>query len=94
MSYNDAAEYTSDPGVYGIRTSGYSQFAMKPIPKDGTEGTVLGIYGLYEEERFHGRFGGLGAVPDLGEPYRGPRFPVPESLLSEAWIERIRRRRR
>lgn len=31
---------------------------------------------LCEEERFHGRFGGLGAVPDLGEPYRGPRFPA------------------
>ena len=31
---------------------------------------------LCEEERFHGRFGGLGAVPDLGEPYRGPRLPA------------------
>lgn len=50
MSYNDAAKYTSDKGIYSIRTSGFSQFAMKPIPKDGTVGTVLGIYGIYAEQ--------------------------------------------
>lgn len=50
ISYNDAAVYTSDPGVYSIRTSGYSQFAMKPIPKDGAVGTVLGIYAIYSKQ--------------------------------------------
>ncbi len=50
ISYNDAAKYMSDKGVYSIRTSGYSQFAMKPIPKDGAVGTVLGIYGIYARE--------------------------------------------
>ena len=50
ISYNDAAVYTSDPGVYSVRTSGYSQFAMKPIPKDGAVGTVLGIYAIYSRE--------------------------------------------
>ena len=49
ISYNDAAVYTSDPGVYSVRTSGYSQFAMKPIPKDGAVGNVLGIYGIYSK---------------------------------------------
>ena len=86
MSYNDAAEYTSDPGVYGIRTSGYSQFAMKPIPKDGTEGTVLGIYGIYAKKSdFTGGSEdwaqyqiSVSRIEDLGFP--------PESLLSEEWI--------
>ncbi len=50
ITYNDAAEYTSDPGVYSVRTSGYSQFAMRPIPKDGSIGTVLGIYGIYSQQ--------------------------------------------
>ena len=48
ISYNDAATSTAEAGIYGVRTSGYSQFAMKPIPKDGAVGDVLGIYG---EER-------------------------------------------
>lgn len=50
ISYNDATTYLSDPGVYSVRTSGYSQFAMKPIPKDGAVGTVLGIYAIYSRE--------------------------------------------
>lgn len=47
ISYNDAATSTAEAGIYGVRTSGYSQFAMKPIPKDGAVGDVLGIYGVY-----------------------------------------------
>lgn len=47
MCYNETETNTANPGVYGIRTSGYSQFAMKPIPKDGAVGNVLGIYGVY-----------------------------------------------
>lgn len=50
ISYNDATTYLSDPGVYSVRTSGYSQFAMKPIPKDGAVGTVLGIYAIYSSQ--------------------------------------------
>ena len=50
ISYNDAAEYTSDPGIYSVRTSGYSQFAMRPVPKDGAVGTVLGIYAIYSKK--------------------------------------------
>ena len=49
ICYNDEAEYTSDPGIYTVRSSGYSQFAMKPIPKNGAKGTVLGIYGIYSQ---------------------------------------------
>ncbi len=47
MSYNTGATYNSEEGVYSIRTSGYSQFGMRPIPMDGSTGDVLGIYGIY-----------------------------------------------
>ena len=61
ISYNDAAEYTSDPGIYSVRTSGYSQFAMRPVPKDGAVGTVLGIYAIYSKKStFTGRRERLG----------------------------------
>ena len=74
------------PGNYVVRTSGYSQFAMKPIPKDGTEGTVLGIYGIYAKKSdFTGGSEdwaqyqiSVSRIEDLGFP--------PESLLSEEWI--------
>ena len=80
MSYDDKATSTSDPGVYSIRTSGYSQFAMKPIPKDGTVGTVLGIYGIYATEWRYAQYQiSVSRLEDLG-------FPK-ESLLSEKWIE-------
>ncbi len=38
---------TNTAGVYTVRTSGYSRFANKFIPKDGTVGNVLAIFGLY-----------------------------------------------
>lgn len=47
VGYNEAATYTSDPGVYIVRTSGYSKFANRFIPKDGARGDVLGIYCIY-----------------------------------------------
>lgn len=49
-STSESPVYTSDPGVYSVRTSGYSQFAMNPIPKDGAVGTVLGIYAIYSKQ--------------------------------------------
>lgn len=50
ISYNPQATYTSDPGVYTVRTSGYSRFAMKPIPKDGAVGNVLGLFAIYSKQ--------------------------------------------
>ena len=50
ISYNPQAAYTSDPGVYTVRTSGYSRFAMKPIPKDGAVGNVLGLFAIYSKQ--------------------------------------------
>ena len=50
LSYNDNAKYTSDHGVYMLRTSGYSRFAGKYAPKHGTVGDVLAIYQIYSKQ--------------------------------------------
>ena len=50
LSYNDNAKYTSDHGVYMLRTSGYSRFAGKYVPKNGTVGDVLAIYQIYSKQ--------------------------------------------
>ena len=79
ISYNDAAMSTAEAGIYGVRTSGYSQFAMKPIPKDGAVGDVLGIYGVYGTQWNYAQYQiSVSRIEDLGFP--------PESLLSEEWI--------
>lgn len=49
FSYNDAAVYTSDKGVYMVRTSGFSRFAGQNVVKDGEVGTITGIYGIYSK---------------------------------------------
>lgn len=82
ISYNDEAKYTSDPGIYTVRTSGYSQFAMKPIPKDGAVGDVLGIYGVYGTQWNYAQYQiSVSRIEDLA-------FKT-EDLLTEAQIERM-----
>lgn len=49
LMYNESAKYTSDHGVYMLRTSGYSRFAGKYAPKNGTVGDVLAIYQIYSK---------------------------------------------
>ena len=79
MLLNDSATDTNQAGVYSIRTSGYSRFAMKPIPADGTVGTVLGIYSIYSKTLRYAQYQiTVNRIEDLD-------FPE-ESLLSEAWI--------
>jgi hypothetical protein len=47
----DGAEhYTSDHGIYMLRTSGYSRFAGNYAPKHGSEGDVLAIYQIYSKQ--------------------------------------------
>lgn len=50
LTYRDNIEYTSQHGVYMLRTSGYSRFAGKYAPKHGTVGDVLAIYQIYAQE--------------------------------------------
>ncbi len=49
FTYNEDAQYTSDKGVYMVRTSGYSRFSDKPVVKDGRVGNITGIYGIYSK---------------------------------------------
>ena len=42
--------YTSDHGIYMLRTSGYSRFAGKYAPKHGSKGDVLAIYSIYSKQ--------------------------------------------
>lgn len=82
ICYNDTETNTANPGVYSVRTSGYSQFAMKPIPRDGSVGTVLGIYGVYGQQWDQAQFQiSVSRLEDLD-------FPA-ESLLTEEEIERM-----
>ena len=55
FTYNPNPEYTSDKGVYTLRTSGYSRFSDHPVLKDGAVGAVTAIYGIYSKSsRFEG----------------------------------------
>ena len=42
--------YTSDHGIYMLRTSGYSRFAGNYAPKNGSKGDVLAIYQIYSKQ--------------------------------------------
>ncbi|MBR2352852.1 MAG: hypothetical protein IKA70_07975 [Alistipes sp.] len=50
LLYNESATYTSDHGVYTLRTSGYSRFAGKYAPRHGEMGDVLAIYAIYSKQ--------------------------------------------
>lgn len=87
MKHNDAAQYCSDKGVYSIRTSGFSRFGTKPIPKDGTEGNVLGIYGIYaKESTFTGGQNDWAQYQISVSRYEDLDFD-PSTLLTEEWIK-------
>ena len=47
---NSIPSSTNSSGVYTVRTSGYSRFAGKFIPKDGAVGDVLAIYSIYSHD--------------------------------------------
>lgn len=47
---NSIPSSTNASGVYTVRTSGYSRFAGKFIPKDGAVGDVLAIYSIYSHD--------------------------------------------
>ena len=49
FTYNTAAQYCSDNGVYSLRTSGYSRFARRNVCKDGEKATITAIYGIYSK---------------------------------------------
>ena len=44
----------SEAGVYVVRTSGYSRYAGKVVPRDGTQGDILAIYSIYSKSTSQG----------------------------------------
>lgn len=79
--------YTSDPGIYTVRTSGYSQFAMKPIPKNGAVGTVLGIFSIYSQKSdFKGGSYDYAQYQISVSRLEDLQFDE-EDLLTEEWIQ-------
>ena len=50
VTYNKNATYTSDPGVFTLRTSGYSRFGGNYAPRHGSKGDVLAIYAIYSKK--------------------------------------------
>ena len=47
---DNGSHYTSDHGIYMLRTSGYSRFSGSYVPKNGTVGSVLAIYQIYSKQ--------------------------------------------
>lgn len=52
------SSYTSKAGAYIVRTSGYSKFAQRNVPKDGARGNVMGIYSIYTGSGSYSNFSG------------------------------------
>ncbi len=87
ITYLASPDHTSEIGTYSVRTSGYSRFGMRPIPKDGTMGNVLGIYAIYAQQSdFSGSTNDYGQYQITVSRYADLEFPE-DSLLSEEWIE-------
>ena len=52
------SSYTSKSGAYIVRTSGYSKFAQRNVPKDGAIGNIMGIYSIYTGSGSYSNFSG------------------------------------
>lgn len=85
ITYAAAPTITSERGVYSVRTSGYSRFGMKPAPKDGAEGDVLGIFAIYAQQSdFSGTANDYGQYQITVSRHKDLGFT---DLLDPAWIE-------
>lgn len=49
VGYDREATDKRFPGVYVVRTSGYSRYAGKYVPMDGAKGTITAIYSIYSK---------------------------------------------
>ncbi|MDE5694766.1 MAG: hypothetical protein K2H77_02155, partial [Alistipes sp.] len=81
MTLNDSATGSASPGAYSIRTSGYARFSMRPVPRNGTVGNVLGIYSIYST-----RLNDYAQYQITVSRMEDLDFPK-ESLLSQEWID-------
>ena len=87
--------YTSDHGIYMLRTSGYSRFAGKYAPKNGSKGDVLAIYQIYSKQSDY--LGGendystyqiaVNRIEDFEFENMEPKTPSPEWSELIKWAE-------
>lgn len=42
--------YLSEPGIYVVRSSGYSRFAGRGVPRDGAVANITAIYSIYSKQ--------------------------------------------
>ena len=82
MLLNENATGSDDAGAYSIRTSGYSRFAMRRVPRNGTVGNVLGIYSIYSQ-----RLNDYAQYQITVNRIEDLDFPE-DSLVSQEWIDR------
>ena len=95
LAYNENAVYTSDHGVYMLRTSGYSRFAGNYAPKHGSKGDVLAIYQIYSKQSDY--TGGendystyqiaINRIEDAQFENMEPKTPSPEWSALIKWAE-------
>ena len=89
FTFNDDAKYTSDKGVYMVRTSGYSRFSDKPVVKDGEVGNITGIYGIYSKRSdFTGGDRDFATYQLSISHFMDLEF-TPDQFLSEEEVERL-----
>ena len=92
---NGSAHYTSDHGIYMLRTSGYSRFAGNYAPKHGSMGDVLAIYQIYSKQSDY--MGGendystyqiaINRIEDAQFENMEPKTPSPEWSALIKWAE-------
>ena len=92
---NGSAHYTSDHGIYMLRTSGYSRFAGNYAPKHGSMGDVLAIYQIYSKQSDY--TGGendystyqiaINRIEDAQFENMEPKTPSPEWSALIKWAE-------
>ena len=90
VTYTDGTpSSTNKSGVYTVRTSGYSRFAGKFVPKDGAVGDVLAIFSLYSKDwsYSYGTYQlSLNRYEDFGFELE-PKEPYPAWSAHVAWVE-------
>jgi hypothetical protein len=92
---NDNVHYTSEKGIYMLRTSGYARFSGKYVPKFGSVGDVLAIYQIYASKSDYK--GGAddwatyqlaaNRIEDIQFENMEPKTPSPEWSALIKWAE-------
>lgn len=81
--------YTSDHGIYMVRTSGYSNFASRNVTRHGAEGNITGIFAIYSQRStFEGGANDY-ATYQLSVSRRADLDFADDAFLTEEEVERM-----